>query len=101
MLGGALVPGKPVANMYFTLYGYNSVVQSYTLLKDLKLVRHTFSLHVMLDPTYVFRANIQSCHPESLLLYSRLVRSLCVYSYRELDHISLIFHVRVVFSTSS
>jgi len=37
MLGGALVPGKPVANMYFTVYGYNPVVQALALLKDLKL----------------------------------------------------------------
>jgi len=41
MLGGALVPGRPVANMYFTLYGYNPVVQSYSLLKDLKLGQYT------------------------------------------------------------
>lgn len=40
MLGGALIPGKPVANMYFTMYGYNPVVQSLALLKDLKLVYH-------------------------------------------------------------
>ena len=38
MLGGALIPGKPVANMYFTLYGYNPIVQSLSLLRDLKLV---------------------------------------------------------------
>lgn len=38
MLGGALIPGKPVANMYFTMYGYNSAAQTLTLLRDLKLV---------------------------------------------------------------
>lgn len=38
MLGGALVPGKPVANMYFDMYGYGSVVQALALLSDLKLV---------------------------------------------------------------
>ncbi|KJA14222.1 hypothetical protein HYPSUDRAFT_150665 [Hypholoma sublateritium FD-334 SS-4] len=37
MLGGALIPGKPVANMYFTMYGYNPVVQALNLLGDLKL----------------------------------------------------------------
>ncbi|PFH46431.1 hypothetical protein AMATHDRAFT_77677 [Amanita thiersii Skay4041] len=54
MLGGALVPGKPVANMYFTLYGYNSVYQSQSLLRDLKLgqyiklpPRTTFSVQVI------------------------------------------------------
>jgi len=37
MLGGALVPGKPVANMYFTMYGFNPVTQALNLLRDLKL----------------------------------------------------------------
>ncbi|KAG6907869.1 hypothetical protein DXG01_007083 [Tephrocybe rancida] len=41
MLGGALVPGKPVANMYFTLYGYNTVTQALALLQDLKLGQYT------------------------------------------------------------
>ncbi|KAF8877581.1 OPT oligopeptide transporter protein-domain-containing protein [Gymnopilus junonius] len=38
MLGGALIPGKPVANMYFTMYGWNPVTQALNLLSDLKLV---------------------------------------------------------------
>lgn len=42
MVGGALIPGKPVANMYFTMYGYNPVLQALTLLRDLKLVRSGF-----------------------------------------------------------
>ncbi|CAA7268243.1 unnamed protein product [Cyclocybe aegerita] len=41
MLGGALIPGKPVANMYFTMYGYNPVVQALSLLRDLKLGQYT------------------------------------------------------------
>ncbi|RDB30180.1 Oligopeptide transporter 3 [Hypsizygus marmoreus] len=41
MLGGALIPGKPVANMYFTMYGYNPVGQSLALLQDLKLGQYT------------------------------------------------------------
>lgn len=47
MLGGAMVPGKPVANMYFTAYGYNPVVQALALLKDLKLGQYSES-HVLL-----------------------------------------------------
>ena len=39
MVGGAIIPGRPVANMYFTLYGYNTLSQSLNLLRDLKLVR--------------------------------------------------------------
>jgi hypothetical protein len=27
MVGGAVIPGKPVANMYFTMYGFNSLSQ--------------------------------------------------------------------------
>ena len=40
MLGGYLHPGKPVANMYFTLFGYNSVVQGQLLLRDLKIAQY-------------------------------------------------------------
>ncbi|KAJ8089444.1 hypothetical protein PM082_014693 [Marasmius tenuissimus] len=41
MLGGAIVPGKPVANMYFSAYGYNPVYQSYKLMQDLKIGQYT------------------------------------------------------------
>ncbi|KAF5365456.1 hypothetical protein D9758_010828 [Tetrapyrgos nigripes] len=41
MLGGALVPGKPVANMYFTLYGENPILQALALLGDLKMGQYT------------------------------------------------------------
>ncbi|KAH8917353.1 OPT oligopeptide transporter [Atractiella rhizophila] len=41
MVGGAIIPGKPVANMYFTLYGFNTVTQAYGLLRDLKLGQYT------------------------------------------------------------
>jgi OPT family oligopeptide transporter len=40
MLGGYLMPGKPVANMYFVLFGYNSVSQAQLLLKDLKFAQY-------------------------------------------------------------
>lgn len=33
MIGGYLHPGRPVANMYFTLFGFNSVAQGQLLLK--------------------------------------------------------------------
>ncbi|KAF9870610.1 hypothetical protein CkaCkLH20_11916 [Colletotrichum karsti] len=36
MVGGYLHPGRPLANMYFTLFGYNSVVQGISLVQDLK-----------------------------------------------------------------
>ncbi|MCJ1312805.1 hypothetical protein MMC25_006481 [Agyrium rufum] len=40
MLGGYLHPGRPVANMYFTLFGYNSVAQGQLLLRDLKIAQY-------------------------------------------------------------
>ncbi|CEQ40884.1 SPOSA6832_02564 [Sporobolomyces salmonicolor] len=41
MLGAALVPGNSQANMYFTLYGYNSCAQALSLGRDLKLGQYT------------------------------------------------------------
>lgn len=41
MVGGAIIPGKPVANMYFTLYGYQTYTLTLHLLRDLKLVCYT------------------------------------------------------------
>ncbi|KAF8992748.1 oligopeptide transporter [Cyathus striatus] len=41
MVGGALIPGKPVANMYFTMYGFNPLQQALYLLRDLKLGQYT------------------------------------------------------------
>jgi OPT oligopeptide transporter protein len=32
--------GKPVANMFFVLFGYNSVVQGQLLLRDLKFAQY-------------------------------------------------------------
>ncbi|TFK54408.1 OPT superfamily oligopeptide transporter [Heliocybe sulcata] len=41
MIGGFLHPGKPMANMYFVLYSYNSVSQAQLLLRDLKIAQYT------------------------------------------------------------
>jgi len=40
LLGAYMNPGLPVANMYFTLYGYNSINQGQLLLKDLKIAQY-------------------------------------------------------------
>jgi OPT family oligopeptide transporter len=39
MLAGYLHPGKPLANMYFTVFGFNGVQQGQWLLRDLKLAQ--------------------------------------------------------------
>lgn len=40
MVGAYLVPRKPVANMMFTLYGSNALVQAILMLQDLKLAHY-------------------------------------------------------------
>jgi OPT family oligopeptide transporter len=39
MIAGYCHPNRPIANMYFTIFGYNSVWQGQLLLKDLKLAQ--------------------------------------------------------------
>ncbi|OAA38310.1 oligopeptide transporter [Metarhizium rileyi] len=39
MLGGYLLPKKPLANMYFTVFGFNGIHQGQWLLRDLKLAQ--------------------------------------------------------------
>ncbi|KLO16064.1 OPT oligopeptide transporter [Schizopora paradoxa] len=41
MIGGFIHPGKPMANMYFVLFSYNSVNQAQLLLRDLKIAQYT------------------------------------------------------------
>ncbi|PMD19683.1 peptide transporter MTD1 [Hyaloscypha hepaticicola] len=40
MIGGYIQPGNPVANMYFSLYGYNALIQGQLLSQDLKLAQY-------------------------------------------------------------
>ncbi|KAG1858095.1 OPT oligopeptide transporter protein-domain-containing protein [Suillus subluteus] len=53
MIGGYLHKGLPVANMYFVLYGSNSVTQAYLLLRDLKIAQYA-----KLPPRAAFTAQI-------------------------------------------
>lgn len=53
MIGSYLHPGNPMANMYFTLYGYNSNGQAYALMQDFK-----FAQYVKLPPRHLFAAQI-------------------------------------------
>ncbi|KAF8234949.1 peptide transporter MTD1 [Tricholoma matsutake] len=41
MLGAAMIPGNPQANMYFTLYGSNTLDQARGLIRDLKMGQYT------------------------------------------------------------
>ncbi|KAJ7070868.1 OPT oligopeptide transporter [Mycena amicta] len=41
MLGAGLLPGKPIANMYFTLFAYNTTEQGRSMTRDLKMGQYT------------------------------------------------------------
>ncbi|KAG2078169.1 OPT superfamily oligopeptide transporter [Suillus decipiens] len=53
MIAGYLHNGKPMANMYFVLYSYNSVSQATLLLRDLKIAQYA-----KLPPRAAFTAQI-------------------------------------------
>lgn len=53
MIGGYIHPGKPVANMYFTLYGYATQGQALLMLRDLKLGQY-----VKIPPRHTFLAQV-------------------------------------------
>nr|AUB29454.1 oligopeptide transporter [Flammulina velutipes]QED11046.1 oligopeptide transporter 2 [Flammulina velutipes] len=41
MIGAGVMPGSPQSNMYFTLYGYNTLDQARGLIRDLKMGQYT------------------------------------------------------------
>jgi len=41
ILGASMLPGSPKTNMYFTLYGYNTLIQARELVRDLKMGQYT------------------------------------------------------------
>ncbi|KAJ1561110.1 hypothetical protein HK405_004891 [Cladochytrium tenue] len=53
LIGSYIRPGSPVKNMYFTLYGYNTVSQALALLSDLKLGQY-----MKIPPRAVFWSQI-------------------------------------------
>jgi hypothetical protein len=62
MLGAAMIPGNPQANMYFTLYGYNTLDQARGLIRDLKMVVIGRCHWLSSSLTCKNRANTQSFH---------------------------------------
>lgn len=53
MIGSYMHPGNPMGNMYFTLYGYNSVQQAFAMLQDLKQGQY-----IKLSPRSTFASQI-------------------------------------------
>jgi len=56
MLGGYMFPNRPLANMYFTCFTFNSLNQAEVLARDLKLAQY-----VHLSPRATFVAQILGC----------------------------------------
>ncbi|KAJ7631067.1 OPT oligopeptide transporter [Roridomyces roridus] len=69
MLGAGLLPGRPQANMYFTLYAYNSTEQGRSMTRDLKMGQYTklpprvtFTMQCLALLNYVLMKQIVSSH---------------------------------------
>ncbi|OZJ06873.1 hypothetical protein BZG36_00021, partial [Bifiguratus adelaidae] len=64
LLGGYMQKGNPVANMWFTLYGYNTVLQATAMVTDLKLGQY-----LKIPPRAVFTAQLAGTTVGALLNY--------------------------------
>ncbi|KAI8610120.1 peptide transporter MTD1 [Chytriomyces sp. MP71] len=56
VVGGFMLPGRPIANMYFTMFGANTVSQSLALLYDLKIGQY-----LKVPPRAVFIGQVVGC----------------------------------------
>jgi len=52
LIGGYILPGSPISNMYFALFGYNSVTQGILLAEDLRLAQYA---HLAPRVTFTFQ----------------------------------------------
>jgi len=68
MIGGYLHPGQPLANMYFTLFGYNSVLQGISMVQDLK-----FGQYAKLPPRVTFSAQVVGTLVGAIINYVMMV----------------------------
>ncbi|KAG2183457.1 hypothetical protein INT43_006463 [Umbelopsis isabellina] len=64
LIGGYVMPGKPVANMWFTLYGYNTIGQATSMIVDLKIGHY-----MKIPPRALFSAQIAGTIIGGLLNY--------------------------------
>ncbi|KAJ7244463.1 peptide transporter MTD1 [Mycena rebaudengoi] len=58
-IGASLMPGSPQTNMYFTLYGYNTLEQALGLIRELKMVS---------PPRVTFTGGLLNYHHREILL---------------------------------
>ncbi|KAL1711071.1 OPT oligopeptide transporter protein-domain-containing protein [Schizophyllum commune] len=77
MLGSALVPGSPHANMYFAMYAYNSTEQGRSFTRDLKIGQY-----VKLPPRVTFTMQTIGAVIGALLNY--LIMALIIEANRDI-----------------
>lgn len=75
-----MMPGSPQTNMYFTMYGYHTVEQARSLIRDLKMVCPQQN-NMLLDTDIIFfRDSTLKFHLELPLLSNRRAQLLYVAS---------------------
>lgn len=77
ILGAAMMPGSPQTNMYFTLYGYNTVLQARGLIRDLKMGQYT-----KLPPRVTFTVQCVGAIVGGLLNY--IIMKVVINAHREI-----------------
>ncbi|TFK37217.1 peptide transporter MTD1 [Crucibulum laeve] len=77
MLGAVMIPGSPQTNMYFTLYGYNTLNQARGLIRDLKMGQYT-----KLPPRVTFTVQCVGAVVGGLLNY--IIMKVIISSHREI-----------------
>ncbi|KAJ5891675.1 uncharacterized protein N7473_007903 [Penicillium subrubescens] len=68
MLAGYMMPGHPLANMYFKTYSYNALSQGWLLLRDLKLAQQN-----KLSSKATFVTQVIGCIMGALLNYVTMI----------------------------
>ncbi|KAF8147837.1 peptide transporter MTD1 [Crassisporium funariophilum] len=77
ILGAAMMPGSPQTNMYFTLYGFNTVDQARGLIRDLKMGQYT-----KLPPRVTFTVQCMGAVIGGLLNY--IIMKVIISTHREI-----------------
>ncbi|KAF9031336.1 peptide transporter MTD1 [Hymenopellis radicata] len=77
ILGASMMPGSPQTNMYFTLYGSNTLQQALGLIRDLKMGQYT-----KLPPRVTFA--VQSCGAVVGGLLNYVIMKVIVTAHREI-----------------
>ncbi|KAJ3513900.1 hypothetical protein NLJ89_g2700 [Agrocybe chaxingu] len=77
ILGASMLPGSPQTNMYFTLYGFNTLDQARGLIRDLKMGQYT-----KLPPRVTFTVQCLGAVVGGLLNY--IIMKVIIGSHREI-----------------